>query len=305
MVDGITQTSNADQQVTASALVRNFGVWQERASRAPVYILHHGRPRLMLVSVEMMDALFAGSRSDAAAAAGSDASSVVIDAIDQPIMIVGRDGRITLANHAARARFGEAVAPGAEPATLSRINGDFLSDSIARVLSTGATESTEIVPDRYPERRMRCTVAPLPDGCMIRTDDATAADLLRTSEGAREALVVALEATRSAAVARVSLRGYLIEPGAALAALTAVAPEQLATARFQTLVDVADRPRVSEAIEDAIRTVSVRAAEARLLVRGADALAVRIGFSPALVNGRVEEILAVIAVNGPSHLLPA
>ena len=43
--------------VTASDLVRHFGTWRERALRAPVYILHRGRPRLILASVELIEML--------------------------------------------------------------------------------------------------------------------------------------------------------------------------------------------------------------------------------------------------------
>ena len=42
---------------TASDLVRRFGVWSERAAREPVYVLHHGRPRLILASVEFIETL--------------------------------------------------------------------------------------------------------------------------------------------------------------------------------------------------------------------------------------------------------
>jgi hypothetical protein len=51
------------QTVTASALVRQFGLWQERAARAPVYILHRGRARLALTSIELMEAMCAPSRA--------------------------------------------------------------------------------------------------------------------------------------------------------------------------------------------------------------------------------------------------
>lgn len=49
--------ADRDDMTTASDLVRRFGVWSARAADAPVYILHRGRPRLVLASVELIDML--------------------------------------------------------------------------------------------------------------------------------------------------------------------------------------------------------------------------------------------------------
>lgn len=46
-----------DDMTTASDLVRRFGMWSERATREPVYVLHRGRPRLVLASVELIEML--------------------------------------------------------------------------------------------------------------------------------------------------------------------------------------------------------------------------------------------------------
>ncbi|MBN8815057.1 MAG: hypothetical protein J0J06_06385 [Sphingomonas sp.] len=49
--------ADRDDTTTASDLVRRFGLWSERATREPVYILRHGRPRLILASVELIEML--------------------------------------------------------------------------------------------------------------------------------------------------------------------------------------------------------------------------------------------------------
>lgn len=286
--------SGTEQQVTSSALVRQFGVWQERAARAPVYILHHGRPRLVMVSLELMDALAGASMP--AIPRSECAVSALIDAVEEPIVTIGDDGAISLANSAARARFGALVDGGARPAALSTASGGFLTDAVMRVLRTGHAESIEIVPDRYPDRRLRASVTSLPTGCLVRFEDLSTAEELRASQSERAAIVAALEATRGAAVTHVSLRGYVSSPGPAFANMTGAAPDQLAAARFVTLLEVADRPRVGEAIEDVIRQAGTMAVDAKLLVRGAGAVPVRIGLSPIKIDGRVEEVLAVITV---------
>lgn len=75
-----------DHLVTSSDLVRRFGLWQERALRGPLYILHRGRPRFVMTSVETMDALcapharlIASERAfdDALAATGTVANATI------------------------------------------------------------------------------------------------------------------------------------------------------------------------------------------------------------------------------------
>lgn len=46
-----------DDTTTASDLVRRFGHWSERAVREPVYVLHRGRPRFVLASIEFIKML--------------------------------------------------------------------------------------------------------------------------------------------------------------------------------------------------------------------------------------------------------
>ncbi|MEO5493395.1 MAG: hypothetical protein ABIR08_05145 [Sphingomonas sp.] len=57
--------TDRDDMTTESDLVRRFGVWSERAARDPVYILHRGRPRLVLASVELIERLCLPRERDA------------------------------------------------------------------------------------------------------------------------------------------------------------------------------------------------------------------------------------------------
>lgn len=293
MADVLSLRPGAEQHVTASALVRQFGVWQERAGRAPVYVMHHGRPRLVLVAIDVLEGIIA----DAAPSGEADdraTVSAIIDSLDMPVMTLDRTGAIEAANGAVRARFGADVAPGSDVALLSRASGIFLAEAVQRVLGGGARETVEVIPDRYPQRLLSFAVEPLPDGCLLRAEDLTTAEQLRMATGERDAMMEALEGTGSGAVARISLRGYLMAPRPALSAMTGVPADQLATARFLSLIEVGDRPRVGEALETASAGESVTALRAGLLVRGGTLLRVAIGFSPLRHAGRMQEVVAVI-----------
>jgi hypothetical protein len=132
MIDPAPRRDSPRLQVTASTLVRHFGEWQEHAARAPVYVLHHGRPRLILVGVELAATLGDAGRSDQPAAALLDST---LDALDLPLLLL--DGEGVIARRApASSRYHSATAAHSRQrcgacSTVPRAN-EFWSRRIAR-----------------------------------------------------------------------------------------------------------------------------------------------------------------------------
>ncbi|MBB3692627.1 hypothetical protein [Sphingomonas sp. BK580] len=291
MVDTAARRDTARLQVTASALVRHFGEWQERAARAPVYVLHHGRPRLILVGVDLIDTLAGDERSQRSP---SPLLDPVLDTLDLPLLLLDDTGLVTLANAAARARFGDRVAAGADVARLSQRDGGALAAAVRRVLDGAARERVSLAVDRSPGRTLAVTVEPLPRGCLLRIEDETAAIEVHAAAVARDSITAALEATGLAALARVSLRGYLLAPRPALAALLQVPLASLTGARFLALVAAVDRAAVGEALERASEGETGATARAALLTDDGGTLPATLSFWPIRVNGRVEEVVAAV-----------
>lgn len=290
MSDASPPRPGVQQCVTASDLVRHFGIWQERAARAPVYVMHRGRPRLALTSLDVMEALCA---PHSAGAGDSTALSALLDAIDDVALIADQGGAIVASSRAARARFGEATRAGADAAALALTGGGFLSEAVARVVATGVAEQVEIIPARYPTRRIGCMISPFPNGCLIRAHDLTAEEQLSTAYARASAVIGAVEAVGAATV-RIGLRGYLLDPRASLARLIGVTRDALETVRFVSLIDVSGRVAIGEAIEAVIGETTPKRIMASLLVRGADALPVVIGLTALRPAARVEEVIATI-----------
>ncbi len=291
MIDPASGRDMPRLEVTASALVRHFGEWQERAARAPVYVLHHGRPRVILVGVELAATLGAGGKPDRPAAALLDP---ILDALDLPLLLLDSEGLIARANTTARARFGERVAPHADIVALSRRDGGALAAAVRRVLDGAARERVMVVLDRSPSRALVVVVEPLPDGCLLRIEDETAAMEAQAATAARDSIVAAFEATGLAALARVSLRGHLVAPQPALAALLDMSPPSLAGTHFLALVAPSDRPAVGESLERASAGETAEAVTAALLTNDGEVLPVVLSFWPTRVNGRAEEVVAAV-----------
>lgn len=169
------------QSATASELVRHFGDWQRRAAQAPVYVLNHGRPQLVLCSVEFMQTLAAQTR-----ASQPDEVARILDALSDPVLITDPTGQVVMAGRAARLCFGDNARPGARlDAFLAADVAQFLADLIARVAATRISERAELSTTAAP--RIELTIEPYAVGALI-TGRARVFAVSRspTDDGSRE-----------------------------------------------------------------------------------------------------------------------
>lgn len=267
-------TAGDTQTVTASTLVRQFGLWQERAARSPVYILHRGRARLALTSVELMEAMCAPAR----VAEGDD--DALLEAIGDIVLIVDENLAVTRMSAAARRYFDADAIPSL---TLERLAPgpvtDFLVETTRRVIARGTAETVEIASLRRPGRRLSVAVQPWGPGAALFAHDVTLEEELKDAAGHVRALDQALAVVEDAAAARINLRGYLESPTPSLAALTGIAIEALASVRFVTLLEVGSRVAVAEAIEAVIADGKPRGVSAMMPVNRAGSRPIRIGLS--------------------------
>ncbi len=279
-----------DQRVTASELVRHFGIWQDRAARAPVYILHRGRPRLVLTSLEMMDALCA----PLAAPDNGDSARLdgLLAATREIVLWLHRDGAIVPASHPARAIFGNTAL---SIDRIASVGGSFLAATAERVLESGIEESVEITPTLYPTRRWSCRIDAAGDGAILIARDITDETTLAGLRAADESQETAMLAAGGSASARIGLRGYVDAPSATLVALTGVDAEALASARFVSLFEIGSRVAIGDALETAVGDGEPRAIDARLLVNRGDAINVTVAFA-RLRRGAATEAVHVLIV---------
>ncbi|TPG43331.1 hypothetical protein EAH79_06005 [Sphingomonas koreensis] len=287
----------ATQMVTASTLVRQFGLWQERAARAPVYILHRGRPRLVLTSTDLMQALCTADRTDEADGDGE----ALLGSIRELVLILDDQLRITRISAGARAYYATESGLGA---TLDQLSPGpataFMIEIAHRVIERGVAETVEIESARRPGRRLSVDVLPWRSGVAMFGHDITTAEQLKDATGHVRAIDQALAAITDAAAARINLRGYLEAPTPSLAALTGIAVDTLASVRFVTLLEVGSRVAVAEAIEGVIADGQPRGVAAQMPVNRAGSRAVRIGLSLLRRGVAPDGVAAVLIGDGPA-----
>ena len=283
----------ATQTVTASALVRQFGLWQDRAGKAPVYVLHRGRPRLALTSIDLLEALCA---PPADGDGGSGAVDALLESVQEIVAIV--DDALTVIHLSAAARDywgGDSGRGLSLDRLLADPVADVLIEAVHRVITRGHAETIEIAPAGRPGRRLSITIRPWRHGAALFAHDITVEEELRDARGHVRALDQALAVIEDAAAARINLRGYLDSPTPSLAALTGIALEALGSVRFVTLLELGSRVAVADAIEAVIADGRPRGISAMMPVNRAESRPIRIGLS-LLRRGIAPDGVAAILV---------
>jgi PAS domain-containing protein len=285
-----------DQIVTSSDLVRHFGLWQERAARAPLYVLHRGRPRFVLTSIETMEALCAQHPPERAELnADMRDATTLLDSIGDLVVMADAAGTIRVAGRAAREYFGPAVTSGGAVGTLfAAATRDMLHDALRRAVASGSSERIALSSAARPARTLDVLIVPAADGALLVARDVTE---LRdhAAEFARErAEGEAMRATGCVAQVRVSLRGTIIDPSPALAALTGLTRDALGRTRLVSLADPDTRAALDTAVEAAFDGGAPSRLTVGLLVHRASPVPVRIGLAPVRVGAAICGVAAVI-----------
>lgn len=192
---------------TAAQLSRNFGFWQDRAAIRPVLITHHGRPRVVLMSLENMS----GQREDlsAVAARGHAHFELVIERIRQGFFWFGRDFEIRMANSTACVHVGlpqnEIVGRSAYD-VLPELKGSNMERVLHRVVRIGDPAAFEAPSLMHPGHTLQMEVFPFDEGLAVlfRSIDEDVEERLQLAAHAAYAAII--PALTGAAVGRLSLR---------------------------------------------------------------------------------------------------
>ena len=276
-----------DDMVTASDLVRQFGPWSERALRAPVYILHRGRPRLILASVELVDMLCRPLESGI----GQDRRlAALLDGSPDMIVIVDRDLSVVAASRSVRARLGGGEIRGALATGLVAPDGaPLLADAIRRVAATALAEAIELPLAGEPGGRVSLAIEPHPDGVALFGRDTGGA-----TNDDRASLDETFVLSRGAAVARVDRYGFFDGPHTALAALTGIGVTMLSSLRMVSLFTIETRAAMIDMIAAVEADGTPRTGSARLLIDSEDPRAVRVSFAPRRGKTGIDGVVALI-----------
>ncbi|MBR0551489.1 PAS domain-containing protein [Stakelama marina] len=288
------------QCVTASEIVRHFGVWQDRAHDHPIYIVQNGQPDLVLGSVDMMQNGGDGAEPGVAPALAADD---LLDLFSETVFLLDEALRISKSNASARRYFGcsEVALRGKTLAqALPKPFGTCLDQVAERVARCGSTECVEIELESGLERALAVTIAPVGGGLALVGENIAIREQRDRAVASLGALDSALAAMRGIAEVRINARGFVDAPTESFTAFIGHDAEMVRSVRFASLFDMGSRAGVNEAIETVFREAKSIGIAADLLADGTQTVPVRLGLAPLRRNLAVVGVKVVIALENLS-----
>lgn len=239
--------------VSSAELVRRFGSWQDRVATDPVFVTHHGRRRLVLLSPAHYEELLAGHTEAAPSNVEmEDRFSTLCDQIDCAFVVFDEQLRFTVLNPAAALHF---------RISRDRLMGEVLDERIPdveqtlarahiqRSLTSGETASFEAPSLFYPGEWLRFHVFPYGTGvgCLFR--NITVERKLRQVTLAEAAFEEAIQASGGIGFALLSLRGTFSQVDTALANLIGFPAASLLKVRLTDVLPLRRRMEAGDKVE--------------------------------------------------------
>jgi PAS domain-containing protein len=290
--------STDQPRVAATELSRNFGLWQDRAATQPIFVTHHGRTRVVLLSLNDYARL-----GDVPPPQSHDADSpaarldTVLAQMEEGFIAIDERFRVTAANavaamHLRRAR--EALIGCGLAELFPEVPQSMLAGHVRRALTGGQGASADVRSVRYPDVTLSFRVFPLAGGAglLFRSIDAQKrAELL---EARLASLEQALCGHDAIGVGRIGLRGCFERVEAGLARMAGFEPARLLQARLADILALPCRAAAAEAVEAVLNGAGRQSFPSRLLVNGGDTIDVTIALSEIRESIAVEGATVVI-----------
>ena len=292
--------STAETRVAATELSRNFGLWQDRAATQPILVTHHGRARVVLLSLQAYARLGDGPPPSSGEDAANPAARLdtILAQMEDGFVAIDQRFRVTDANAAAamhlrRAR--DSLIGGGLAELFPEIAESLLAGHIRRALTGGQSATAEVRSSHYADVMLAFRVFPFPGGAglMFRSiEDQRRANQLESRLGSLEQ---ALGCHDVIGIGRIGLRGCFERVDTRLAALAGFIPDRLVNARLADILALPDRVAASGAVEAVLNGAGTQSFASRLLVNGGDMRDVTISLSEIRESIAVEGATVVVA----------
>jgi PAS domain S-box-containing protein len=305
-----------ETRVSAADLVRNFGFWQEKAISGPVFITHHRRDRLALLSIDQYNSILAtaeahgrGETSRSRGRGPADDAitelSVIIENISDAYLLLDHEETILRVNSRL-----EALWMVSRDQLIGRKVEEFLPShrsslilqKIRRVLLTKQPENIEYRSRSTPTVYLATRLWPHTRGVLLMTTNITELTHLRQQSAEAESLTGAIDRHPQVAHVQIDAKGRFLYSDETIQVWTGFNADTLANTRISDICAPDDRRRVMEAVEDVIGAHVPSALTARFLGRNFSEHAVHLTLAPIMAdqNATALTVIATLISNAPN-----
>jgi prevent-host-death family protein len=293
----MTSATRETEEVSAADISRNFSFWQDRAMAHPVVITRHGKPRVVLVSVDAFDT--ARNRPDhLRSPLDSDhALKAVFNHMIEAFVALDGELRVTSVNRAFEDMLGRT-----EDELLGRTLQDafptaqrLFIEFLRRTLTTGDVSELEFPSTLAPGRIYRSRAFPYQDGVAAVLQSRQDEYDTRHQNSVLQAQVDASQQLPGVSWASLSLRGALDGCSEKFCDSVGLTCSDLFGTPFLQLFKPASRGAVSLAMEACINDRASRTAEAVMFAKGLGEALVSVAFAPIIDTAAVSGLRVAIA----------
>ncbi len=284
-------------EVSAAEISRNFSFWQDRAMSHPVVVTRHGKPRVVLVSVDTYNTGQGVVERPGAHLGSEHALSAILNHMIEALVALDGELRVTAANRAFEDMMGctEAELLGRTLQEAFPNAQRIFLEFMRRTLKTGDVSELEFPSALMPGRVYRSRAFPYRDGVAAvlqsRQDDYEA----QHQSSVLQAQVDAAQQLPGVSWAGLSLRGAFDGLSDKFCATVGLAASDLMGTPFIQLFKPASRAAVSLAIEACINERSARSADAVMFSKGLGEVLVTVAVAPVLDAGGVSGLRVAVA----------
>lgn len=272
------------QSVTSAEFVRQFGRWQDRVATSPLVVTHHGRERLVALSVENYQALVGGAGAERGQGlTESDARlATLIERIGQGFLAIDEMLCVIEANPMACAHLGgQAAVPIGEllADACPDLAKSLLYSHIVRAARAGEAATFDAPSPGYPGHWLACQTFPYGRGAACLFTNVTDEMETRAQLRAKAALAAAMAAHGDVGHARLSPRATFCRIGPVLAGLAGFERDTLLGARLTDILPLNRRVEAADQVEAVLSGQGNRAFDSVLMVNNGGELPVRIALA--------------------------
>lgn len=243
--------------VTSAEFVRHFGTWQDRAATRPIYVTHHGRERIVLLSINSYEQMLERARQGDRQTLLPDMFRLgaVLERVAEGFIAVDRKLVITEVNPAACSylRAGRSQMVGT---SLHEIFADaqhsLVPAHMMRSAQAGEVSAFDQPSPVFQGRWLHFETLPYLEGAACLFRDVTGEREQRQIAAARAAETAAMKAHGRMGRAHISTRGTFTFVDDSLANMAGFEPEALYRARFTDILPLSRRVAAAHEIESVL-----------------------------------------------------
>ena len=281
------------QMVPATEIVRHFSVWQDRSNEQPITILHHGRPRSILLSLERYGELLAAQGSQDEREARLRAQlDIVLATIPGLFIQFDQDQNVIRINGAAAAFFQRNPADIAGLALHELFPGEAgrrITSSAKKMLGSGMAGSMTIALTAGSHHQAE--IVPFPGGGAFFATNITSTTETEELNARRHAQEQLLLMMRGCAVGEIDIEGKLVQIHSSLTRLLRLRAVDLAGAAFCGLFDENSRRRCELHVSHVLAGKGPVCCRADIVTRDRGVVSIRLFLAPKLIHGKIDSIL--------------